>query len=33
MGLLSKKDRKLILDPLTDDNPITIQVSGYLFCS
>lgn len=28
MGLLSKKDGKLILDPLTDDNPITIQVLG-----
>lgn len=28
MGLLSKKDSKLILDPLTDDNPITIQVLG-----
>jgi len=26
MGLLSKKDQKLILDPLADDNPITIQV-------
>ena len=28
MGLLSKKDSKLILDPLADDNPITIQVLG-----
>ncbi len=28
MGLLSRKDSKLILDPLTDDNPITIQVLG-----
>lgn len=28
MGLLSKKDQKLILDPLSDDNPITIQVLG-----
>ncbi|PKQ43792.1 NADH:ubiquinone reductase (Na(+)-transporting) subunit D [Confluentibacter flavum] len=28
MGLLSKKDSKLILDPLTDNNPITIQVLG-----
>jgi len=28
MALLSKKDAKLILDPLTDDNPITIQVLG-----
>ena len=28
MGLLSKKDTKLILDPLSDDNPITIQVFG-----
>ena len=28
MGLLSKKDTKLILDPLSDDNPITIQVLG-----
>jgi len=28
MGLLSKKDAKLIMDPLLDDNPITIQVSG-----
>ena len=28
MALLSKKDKKLILDPLSDDNPITIQVLG-----
>lgn len=28
MGLLSKKDSALILDPLTDNNPITIQVLG-----
>ncbi|MFT5890803.1 MAG: Na+-transporting NADH:ubiquinone oxidoreductase subunit D [Dokdonia sp.] len=28
MGLLSKKDQKLIFDPLADDNPITIQVLG-----
>ena len=28
MGLLSKKDTRLILDPLADDNPITIQVLG-----
>ncbi|MBT8274371.1 MAG: NADH:ubiquinone reductase (Na(+)-transporting) subunit D [Bacteroidia bacterium] len=28
MGLLSRKDSKLILDPLADDNPITIQVLG-----
>ncbi len=28
MGLLSKKDSKLITDPLTDNNPITIQVLG-----
>lgn len=28
MGLLSKKDQRLILDPLADDNPITIQVLG-----
>ena len=28
MGLLSKKDAKLILDPLSDNNPITIQVLG-----
>lgn len=28
MGLLSKKDAALIKDPLTDDNPITIQVLG-----
>ncbi|HLV92941.1 MAG TPA: NADH:ubiquinone reductase (Na(+)-transporting) subunit D [Aequorivita sp.] len=28
MALLSRKDSKLILDPLTDDNPITIQVLG-----
>ncbi|HBK71927.1 MAG TPA: NADH:ubiquinone reductase (Na(+)-transporting) subunit D [Flavobacteriaceae bacterium] len=28
MGLLSKKDAKLITDPLTDDNPVTIQVLG-----
>ena len=28
MGLLSKKDTKLIMDPLADNNPITIQVLG-----
>ncbi|SMC32424.1 NADH:ubiquinone reductase (Na(+)-transporting) subunit D [Cellulophaga tyrosinoxydans] len=28
MGLLSKKDKGLILDPLADNNPITIQVLG-----
>lgn len=28
MRLLSKKDSKLIMDPLADDNPITIQVLG-----
>lgn len=28
MALLSKKDSRLILDPLTDNNPITIQVLG-----
>ena len=28
MALISKKDSKLILDPLTDNNPITIQVLG-----
>nr|WP_321245742.1 NADH:ubiquinone reductase (Na(+)-transporting) subunit D [uncultured Psychroserpens sp.] len=28
MGLLSKKDGKLITDPLADNNPITIQVLG-----
>ncbi|RXP64618.1 NADH:ubiquinone reductase (Na(+)-transporting) subunit D [Lutibacter sp. HS1-25] len=28
MGLLSKKDTKLITDPLSDNNPITIQVLG-----
>ena len=28
MALISKKDTKLILDPLSDDNPITIQVLG-----
>ena len=28
MRLLSKKDSKLILDPLTDNNPVTIQVLG-----
>ena len=28
MRLLSKKDSKLILDPLADNNPITIQVLG-----
>lgn len=26
--LFSKKNRKLVIDPLTDDNPITIQVLG-----
>ncbi|MFM1807555.1 MAG: hypothetical protein RLZZ242_280 [Bacteroidota bacterium] len=28
MALLSKKESKLILDPLADNNPITIQVLG-----
>lgn len=28
MGLLSKKDAKLISDPLLDNNPITLQVLG-----
>ncbi|HSR60163.1 MAG TPA: NADH:ubiquinone reductase (Na(+)-transporting) subunit D [Robiginitalea sp.] len=28
MGLLNKKDSKLVLDPLADNNPITIQVLG-----
>ena len=28
MGILSKKDVKLITDPLADNNPITIQVLG-----
>jgi Na+-transporting NADH:ubiquinone oxidoreductase subunit D len=28
MGLLSKKDAKLITDPIADNNPITIQVLG-----
>jgi len=28
MALLSKKERALITDPLTDNNPITIQVLG-----
>jgi Na+-transporting NADH:ubiquinone oxidoreductase subunit D len=28
MGLFSKKDTKLITDPLADNNPITIQVLG-----
>lgn len=28
MAILSKKDTKLITDPLTDNNPITIQVLG-----
>jgi Na+-transporting NADH:ubiquinone oxidoreductase subunit D len=28
MGLLSKKDAKLVLDPLADNNPITSQVLG-----
>ena len=28
MGLLSKKDAALLKDPLTDNNPITIQVLG-----
>ena len=26
--LFSKKNRKLVTDPLTDNNPITIQVLG-----
>ena len=28
MGLLSKRDAKLITDPLSDNNPITVQVLG-----
>ncbi len=28
MALLSRKDSKLILDPLADNNPITVQVLG-----
>ena len=28
MALLSKKDRQLITDPLSDNNPITVQVLG-----
>lgn len=28
MGILSKKDANLVKDPLTDNNPITIQVLG-----
>ncbi len=28
MGLLSKKDTALLIDPLADNNPITIQVLG-----
>ncbi len=28
MAILSKKDAKLVLDPLADNNPITIQVLG-----
>ena len=28
MGMLSKKDKGLLLDPLTDSNPVTIQVLG-----
>lgn len=28
MALLSKKDKALILDPLADNNPITVQVLG-----
>ena len=27
-GLLGKKNRKLLSDPLTDNNPITVQVLG-----
>ena len=27
-GLFSKKNRKLITDPLNDDNPVTVQVLG-----
>ena len=30
MGLLSKKDRQLITDPLSDNNPITVQWKGKL---
>ena len=28
MGIISKKDAKLVTDPLTDNNPITVQVLG-----
>lgn len=28
MALLSKKDAKLVMDPLADNNPITVQVLG-----
>lgn len=28
MALLSRKERNLVLDPLADDNPITVQVLG-----
>ena len=28
MALLSKKDTRLITDPLSDNNPITVQVLG-----
>ena len=28
MALLTKKEKGLLLDPLTDNNPITIQVLG-----
>ena len=30
MAILSKKDQRLILDPLADDNPITIQVKASI---
>ncbi len=32
MALLTKKDASLILDPLADNNPITLSGIGNLFC-
>ena len=31
--LLSKRRKKIMSDPLNDDNPITIQVAWNLFCT
>ena len=29
-GLFSQKNRRLLIDPLDDDNPVTVQVLGFV---